>query len=275
MASRARTGAAALGFDARNAVADGRFHHGRAVLDVDGARLAGMVNKVDLGHGRSYFGRKNMSRRRKSGQSYNGSIRSALVWRLDQDRCRIAVIAACAAPTASLRSARACAGAWLSRIAASRASAVSATRNAPIARADPFSVCANAPASAGIAASAPARSPAWRANIPSTSRSRPTLPSVIRRRCSRSTGPSSAAGGGDGIDSIRFQRAVSRNPALSNSGAKTQSVSRTNRGERSWSVLRHRHNLALFLIKRRLNSRWPGIIRKATEALLQQPVNDE
>ena len=41
-----------------------------------------------------------------------------------------------------------------SRIAASKASAASATWNAPIARADPFSVCASSAASAGSAASA-------------------------------------------------------------------------------------------------------------------------
>ena len=38
---------------------------------------------------------------------------------------------------------------------------------------------------------------AWRAKtVPSTSRSRPASPSVIRRRCSRSIGPTSSAGGG-------------------------------------------------------------------------------
>ena len=39
-----------FGFDAGNGVADRRFHHGRAVLDIDDAGLAGMVDKADLGH---------------------------------------------------------------------------------------------------------------------------------------------------------------------------------------------------------------------------------
>ena len=40
-------------FDARHGVADGRFHHGRAVLDVDGAGFAVMVDKMNFGHDRS------------------------------------------------------------------------------------------------------------------------------------------------------------------------------------------------------------------------------
>src|ERR1700744_5586442 len=50
MAGRAGAGAAALGLDARNGVADGRFHDGRAVLDIDVAGFALVVDKVDLGH---------------------------------------------------------------------------------------------------------------------------------------------------------------------------------------------------------------------------------
>ena len=53
MAGRARAGAAAFGFDARNGVTDRGFHHGRAVFDFNGSFFAGMVDKVDFGHDRS------------------------------------------------------------------------------------------------------------------------------------------------------------------------------------------------------------------------------
>jgi dienelactone hydrolase len=53
MAGRARTGAAAFGFDAGDGVADRSFHHGCAVFDFDGSCFAGMVDKVNFGHDRS------------------------------------------------------------------------------------------------------------------------------------------------------------------------------------------------------------------------------
>ena len=98
---------------------------------------------------------------RRSGLSYNGSIRPALAvgaktsstpLRLDgrgQDRCRIASIAMRACMIASLRSLSASDGFWPLSTAASRWPAASATPNAPIARADPFSVCAGAPRVSG------------------------------------------------------------------------------------------------------------------------------
>ena len=54
MTGRTGAGAAALGFDAGDGVADGRFHHGRAVLYFDGAGFALMVDKVNFGHFCSY-----------------------------------------------------------------------------------------------------------------------------------------------------------------------------------------------------------------------------
>src|SRR3974390_965375 len=56
MAGGASAGAATLGFDARDRIADRPFHDGGAVLDFDGAGFAGMVDIVDLGHGRSCWG---------------------------------------------------------------------------------------------------------------------------------------------------------------------------------------------------------------------------
>jgi hypothetical protein len=50
---RAGTGAAAFGLDAWNGVANRGFHHGRAVLDINGSFFAGVVDKVDFGHDRS------------------------------------------------------------------------------------------------------------------------------------------------------------------------------------------------------------------------------
>ena len=109
------------------------------------------------------------SGKRRSGLSYNGSIRSAPavgaktaavragVGGRNQDRRRIASIAARACATASSSSASASAGSSPLRTAASRDSAASATRNAPIARADPFNVCASAPASAGRVRQVPIR----------------------------------------------------------------------------------------------------------------------
>src|SRR6516225_5959630 len=49
MTGCASTGAAALGLDARNRIADRPFHDGGTALDFDGAGLAGMVDVVDLG----------------------------------------------------------------------------------------------------------------------------------------------------------------------------------------------------------------------------------
>ena len=54
-------------------VADRRFHNGRPVLYLDSAGFAGMIDKGNLGHVCS------CCRIRRSGLSYNGSIRSALV----------------------------------------------------------------------------------------------------------------------------------------------------------------------------------------------------
>jgi hypothetical protein len=56
MAGRARTGAAALGLDARNGVANCAFHHGRAVLNFNGPGFTGVVDIVDFGHGFSCCG---------------------------------------------------------------------------------------------------------------------------------------------------------------------------------------------------------------------------
>src|SRR6266446_2070518 len=209
MACRAGTGAAAFGFDTRNGIADRGFHHGRAVLDINGAGFAGMVDKADFGHVCS------CCRIRRSGLSYNGSIRSALAVGAktssmplrfdgrDQDRRRIASIAMRACTIASLRSLSASDGSWPFSTAASRWPAASATPNAPIAPAEPFSVCASAPASAGEAARLPIRLAAWAENIVSTSRSSLASPRLMRWRWSMSIGPSSGASGGDGLQAIR------------------------------------------------------------------------
>src|SRR6516225_5290825 len=79
MAGGASAGAATLGLDARDRITDRPFHDGGAVLDFDGAGFAGMVDIMDLGHGRSCWRIEELGIR--SGQSYNGSIRSALVSR--------------------------------------------------------------------------------------------------------------------------------------------------------------------------------------------------
>src|SRR5215831_10136334 len=190
MAGGAGAGAAAFGFDAGNGVANGGFHDSRAVLDFDNAGFALMVDKVDLGHVCS------CCRVKEVRQSYNGSVRAALGMQRPATRSSSAATAVQACATAASSSASACAGSPPSLIAASKALARSATRKAPIARAEPFKLCASAAASGGPSASAPTRRVACVRNIPSTSRSRPASPNVARRRCSKSIGASSAAGDG-------------------------------------------------------------------------------
>src|SRR5690242_1987685 len=68
MACGARAGAAAFSLDTGNSVANGRFHDGGAVLDIDSAGFAVMVDKVDLGHVCSCCPMNEVR------QSYNGSI---------------------------------------------------------------------------------------------------------------------------------------------------------------------------------------------------------
>src|SRR5260370_63306 len=126
MACGAGAGAATFGFDAWNGIADRGFHHRRAVLDINGAGFAGMVDKADFGHVCS------CCRIRRSGLSYNGSIRPALAFgaktgsmplRLDgrcQDRRRIASTAMRACTIASLRSLSASDGSWPLSTATSR-----------------------------------------------------------------------------------------------------------------------------------------------------------
>src|SRR3954462_6296458 len=91
-------------------------------------------------------------------QSYNGSIRFAPAFGLkscvwlqwpDQDRLRMASIAARASVRLSLRAAKAAATSVLLFIAVSSRAAASPTPNAPIARADPFGVCVRAAALGG------------------------------------------------------------------------------------------------------------------------------
>ncbi|CCE07845.1 hypothetical protein BRAS3843_2460031 [Bradyrhizobium sp. STM 3843] len=109
MAGGAGAGAAAFGLDAGDGVADGRFHHGCAVLDLHGSGFAVMVDKGNLGHVCS------MLRRDEVGLSYNGSTRPALVPVLDgfrpcgwrQNAASISAIAMRASPTAASSSASA------------------------------------------------------------------------------------------------------------------------------------------------------------------------
>src|SRR6185437_2746847 len=72
MAGCARAGTAAFRLDAWNGIANCRFHDGGAVLDLDSAGFAVMVDKVDLGHVFSCCPMK------RFGQSYNGSVCRAL-----------------------------------------------------------------------------------------------------------------------------------------------------------------------------------------------------
>ena len=51
--STAGAGTTAFGLDTGNGIANGRFHDGGAVLDIDAAGFAGMVDKGNLGHVRS------------------------------------------------------------------------------------------------------------------------------------------------------------------------------------------------------------------------------
>jgi len=53
VAGRAGAGPAALGLDARHGVADRRFHHRGAGLDVDDVGFAGVTHEFNFGHARS------------------------------------------------------------------------------------------------------------------------------------------------------------------------------------------------------------------------------
>ena len=64
-----------FGFDAGNAVANGGFHHGGAVLDVHRTGFALVIDKVNFGHVCSCC--RDLGEKGGSELSYNGSIRPA------------------------------------------------------------------------------------------------------------------------------------------------------------------------------------------------------